>query len=141
MRFYFICFKADGRAGRFYLSCKKSSCDLVQGKIPVSHYKFTMCLPKNPHIVVLSAILIFIFTIEASPVGNLDPIETALVENCLKNCEICENNFIDFLEGEFCRDTCVKGRGLIQKVHCNANGLSATIAPGMAEVLKILGSE
>ena len=68
----------------------------------MTHYKFTMCLPKNSHIVVLSAILIFIFTIEASPVGNLDPIETALVENCLKNCEICENNFIDFLEGEFC---------------------------------------
>ena len=100
-----------------------------------------MCLPKNPHIVVLSAILIFVLTTEASPVGNLDPIETALVENCLKNCEICENNFIDFLEGEFCRDTCVKGRGLIQKVHCNANGLSATIAPGMVEVLTILGGE
>ena len=100
-----------------------------------------MCLPKKLHIVALSAILIFVITTEASPVGNLDPIETALVENCLKNCEICENNFIDFLEGEFCRDTCVKGRGLIQKVHCNANGLSATVAPGMVEVLKILGSE
>ena len=108
--------------------------------IPVSPY-FTMCLPKNHHIVVLLAILIFVFKTEASPVGNLDPIETALVENCLKNCEICENNFIDFLEGEFCRDTCVKGRGLIQKVHCNANGLSATIAPGMVEVLKILGDK
>ena len=131
MRFYFICFKADDRAGRFYLSCKKVS----------KKNKFTMCLPKNHHIVVLSAILIFVLTTEASPVGNLDPIETALVENCLKNCEICENNFIDFLEGEFCRDTCVKGRGLIQKVHCNANGLSATIAPGMVEVLKILGDE
>ena len=108
--------------------------------IPVSQ-SFAMCLPKNHHIVILSAILIFAFTTEASPVGNLDPIETALVENCLKNCEICENNLIDFLEGEFCRDTCVKGRGLIQKVHCNANGLSATIAPGMVEVLTILGGE
>ena len=123
--------KQTTRAGRFYLSCKKSS----------KKNNFTMCLPKNPHIVVLSAILIFVLTTEASPVGNLDPIETALVENCLKNCEICENNFIDFLEGEFCRDTCVKGRGLIQKVHCNANGLSATIAPGMVEVLTILGGE
>ena len=119
------------RAGRFYMSCKKSS----------QKNNFTMCLPKNPHIVVLSAILIFVLTTEASPVGNLDPIETALVENCLKNCEICENNLIDFLEGEFCRDTCVKGRGLMQKVHCNANGLSATIAPGMVEVLTILGGE
>ena len=75
--------KQTTRAGRFFLSCKKSS----------KKNKFTMCLPKNHHIVVLSAILIFVLTTEASPVGNLDPIETALVENCLKNCEICENNF------------------------------------------------
>ena len=100
-----------------------------------------MCLPKYHLIVVLSAILILVFKTEASPIEKLDPIQKGLVENCLRNCEICETNFIDFLEGEFCRDTCVKGRGLIQKVHCNANGLSATIAPGLTEVIEILGGE
>ena len=55
--------------------------------------------------------------------------ERILVEKCLINCKICETNFVDFLEGQFCRDTCVKGRGKIQKVHCNANGLSVTVSP------------
>merc|ERR1711902_149113 len=84
---------------------------------------------KSHQLVAFSAILLLIITTEASPIGSLDPIEMALVENCLRNCQICETNYVDFLEGDFCRDTCIKGRGLIQKVHCNANGLSATVAP------------
>ena len=122
----------EEEAGRFNLSCKEKI-PVVQDLSNFSTYlhrkKMCSLKLKSHQLVAFSAILLLIFTTEASPIGSLDPIEMALVENCLRNCQICETNYVDFLEGDFCRDTCIKGRGLIQKVHCNANGLSATVAP------------
>ena len=41
VRFYFICFKADDRAGRFYLSCKKSDFELTKNQF---HLEFLQCV-------------------------------------------------------------------------------------------------
>ena len=76
----------------------------------------TMCPPKFYRLIFVSVLYFIQFPIEAIPIAKLNPNERTLVEKCLRNCQICETNFVDFLEGEFCRDTCVKGRGLIQKV-------------------------